>query len=215
MSVRVGLVDSGLGPEHRAAAAIHVPAQGALMPVRPDTGGHGADMARIILSVAPEAELVLAQVFDGEAATSPGRVAAGLDWCVAQGAQVVAMCLGLRRDEPVLRAACAKAAAAGIDLIASAAPRGAAVYPAAYETVLSVCGDARCAPGEVSTLGGVPAEFGASPAWRLRRGASCAAASVTGLVAAWRGRGGSGDVRAYLRAVASYEGRERRSNRAD
>jgi hypothetical protein len=153
---------------------------------------------------------VLAQVFDGEAVTSPGRVAAGLEWCVEQGAQVVAMCLGLRRDEPVLRAACVKAAAAGVDLIASAAPRGAAVYPAAYPAVLSVCGDARCAPGEVSALGGVPAAFGACHVWGRRRGASCAAAAVTGLVAAWRNRGGTGDARTHLRGLASYEGRERR-----
>ena len=211
MSVRVGLLDSGLGPEHRAAAAVSVLAGGTLAPARPDASGHGADMARIILSVAPEAELVLAQVFDGGAATSPRRVAAGLAWCVEQGAQVVAMCLGLRRDVPVLRAACAEAAAAGVDLIASAAPRGGAVYPAAYEEVISVCGDARCAPGEISALLGVPAAFGACHVWGPRRGASCAAASVAGLVAAWRGHGGRGDARAYLHGLASYEGRERRT----
>ena len=211
MSVRVGLVDSGLGPELRAAAAVYVPPQGALMAVRPDPSGHGADMARIILAQAPEAELVLAQVFDSEAATSPARVAAGLDWCVAQGAQVVALCLGLRRDEPVLRAACAKAAAAGVDLIASAAARGAPVYPAAYDDVIAVCGDARCAPGEVSALGGVPAEFGACHIWGPRRGASCAAAAATGLVAAWRARGGSGQARAYLSGMAAYHGREHRT----
>ncbi|MBU6443333.1 MAG: peptidase S8/S53 subtilisin kexin sedolisin [Alphaproteobacteria bacterium] len=211
MSVRVGLVDSGLGPEHRAAAAVHIPAQGALMPVRPDASGHGSDMARIILAQAPEAELVLAQVFDGEGATSPARVAAGLEWCVEQGAQVIALCLGLRRDEPVLRAASARAAAAGVDLIASAAARGAPVYPAAYEGVISVCGDARCAPGEVSALGGVPAEFGACHVWGPRRGASCAAASVTGLVAAWRARGRSGQARAYLTGMAAYHGREHRT----
>jgi len=183
MSVRVGLLDSGLGPEHRAAAAVSVLAGGTLAPARPDASGHGADMARIILSVAPEAELVLAQVFDGGAATSPRRVAAGLAWCVEQGAQVVAMCLGLRRDVPVLRAACAEAAAAGVDLIASAAPRGGAVYPAAYEEVISVCGDARCAPGEISAL--LP-RLGATARRQLRR--RFGRGTGSGLARAWRSR---------------------------
>jgi len=213
MSVRVGLLDSGLGSEHHPVAAVYVPDGGALQAVRPDPSGHGADMARIIRRVAPQADFLLAQIFDADLTSTPARVAAGLAWCAGQGAQVVAMCLGLTRDEPLLRAACARAASAGLDLVASASPRGRPVFPAAYPGVISVCGDARCTAGQLSALGGAPADFGACNIWEAggRRGASCAAASVTGLIAAWRATGGTGEAGQYLRSIALFEGRERRS----
>lgn len=216
MTVRVGLLDSGVGPEHRPLAAVYVPPNGsAFESARPDLTGHGADMARIVLNLAPQTELLLAQIFDKGLTTSPARVAAGLDWCVAQGARIVTMSLGLTRDEPVLRAACARAVAAGIDLIAAVPPRGPAVYPAAYPKVIAVCGDARCAAADVSALEGDPADFGACNILPSsgRRGASCAAASLVGVLAAWRAGEGTGDATLYLKSIARFKGRERRSGR--
>lgn len=214
MSVRVGLLDSGLGPEHRPLAAVFVPGDGrALKAARPDRTGHGTDMARIVLGFVPQAELLLAQVFETHLTSTPDRVAAGLDWCVEREADVALMCLGLRRDTEMLRTACERALAAGLDLVAAAPPRGRAVFPASYPGVISVCGDARCGNGEISALGGTPADFGACHVFTPsgRRGASCAAAAVCGLVAAWRARGGTGDAAEYLRSIARFAGRERRS----
>lgn len=216
MTVRVGLLDSGLGPEHRPLAAVYVPPKGsAFEPVRPDLTGHGTDMARIILNLAPQTELLLAQIFDRGLTASPARVAAGLDWCVEQGAHIVTMSFGLVRDEPALRAVCVRASAAGLDLVAAAPSRGPAVYPAAYPKVIAVCGDARCAVGEVSALEGDPADFGACNIVPSsgRRGASCAAASLGGILAAWRAGGGTGDATLYLKSISRFKGRERRSGR--
>lgn len=209
MSLRVGLIDSGLGPEHRAAASVRV-TSGAFEAVQPDASGHGADMARIVKGLAPDCQILLAQVFDENLTSTPARIAVGLGWCTGEGARVVLMSLGLTRDDPHLREACDAASSAGIDLVASAPPRGGAVYPAAYANVIAVCGDIRCAPGEVSALGGTPAEFGACHVFGARSGASCAAASVAGMLAAWRAAGGAGDARDYLRSIARYHGREQR-----
>jgi len=214
MTLLVGLVDSGLAPDQPARAAVHVPAGAGdpLEPARPDHTGHGSDMARIILAAAPMATLLLAQVFDDRPVTRASRVARAVDWLVGRRAAIVLLSLGLRQDDDLLRAACARAVAAGLDLIAAAPPRGAAVFPAAYPGVIAVCGDARCPAGLVSSLGGEPADFGASPHGPgARRGASCAAAAVAGLLAAWRAEGGRGRAADHLSAIASWSGRERRA----
>jgi hypothetical protein len=209
MRLLVGLVDSGLAPGLERQA-VRIAEDGGVGPAGPDRLGHGSEMARVILDLAPGAELLSAQIFDDRPAASPSRVAAALDWLAGAGARIVNLSLGLREDAPALRQACARAAALGIDLVASAPPRGAPVFPAAYPEVIAVCGDARCGPGEVSVLGGDPADFGA---WngRTRRGASCAAASATGLIAAWRAAGGEGPAAVHLREIARWHGREDRA----
>jgi hypothetical protein len=168
-------------------------------------------MVQIVRDLAPECELVLAQVFDMDMCTTAESVATGVYWCASSGAELILMALGLLRDDMRLRRACEDVALSGIDLIASAPPRGGPVFPAAISMVIAVCGDIRCGRGEVSQLDGDPADFGAANAFGVRRGASCAAASVTGVIAAWRGRGNKGNARNYLSGIARYRGRERRS----
>jgi hypothetical protein len=128
-----------------------------------DALGHGTALARIILAAAPDAELLVARIFDERMVTQPAVAAAGLDWLVGEGARMVNMSFGLRHDRGVLREACARAVSAGAILLGAAAARGAAVYPSAYPGVIRVSGDARCAPDELSTLGGGQADFGAHP----------------------------------------------------
>lgn len=210
MSVRIGLIDSGIGPDMPVAATIRMTRDGTFDAALPDVSGHGSDMAEIVRNLSPRGDFLLAQVFDEALVTTPSRIAAGLDWCLGRGAQIVLMALGLSRDDEALRRACTAAAGAGVDLVASAPPRGEPVFPAGYPDVIAVCGDIRCAPGEISALSGAPADFGAAHVFGARRGASCAAAAVAGVVAAWRSDGGTGDARAYLDSIARYRGRERR-----
>ena len=96
-------------------------------------------------------------------------------------------------------------------LIAAVPARGGVVYPGGYAGVIRVSGDARCAPGEISALGGAPADYGACPADVDGRpgGASFAAARLTGLLASRLSESES-DPRALLDALARFHGRERR-----
>lgn len=224
--VLVGVLDGGIADELAPAVAV---ARGFALDdagevVRVDGPGEAADhataIARTILAAAPSARLVSARVFDRSLAAAPAVVAAALDWLVAEGVAIANLSFGLHADREVLRRACAAALARGVLLVAASPARGPAVFPAAYPGVLRVCGDARCAPGEVSDLGGEPADFGACPraVGAPVAGASAAAAQVSGIVAAWlAARGGATatgeEVRARLVTVARFRGRERRGPR--
>jgi len=96
-------------------------------------------------------------------------------------------------------------------LIGAVPARGATVYPGSYPDVIRVSGDARCAPGEISALGGDPADYGACPRTLDGRpgGASLAVAHLTGILARQLGDA-SGDPRALLDGLARFHGRERR-----
>ena len=204
----IGLLDGGV----EAALAAHFSAarafvgEGASQPL-----GHGSSIVRIIRHHAPDAPLLHAQVFGERQRTTPALVAAGLDWLRAEGAWLVNMSFGLRHDRAVLRDAVAAAQAAGMILIAAAPARGAVVYPGGYAGVIRVCGDARCAPGEISALGGAPADYGACPRDMGGRpgGASFAVAHLTGLLASHLSEADH-DPRALLDRLAGFRGRERR-----
>lgn len=218
--VRVGLIDSGVSG---AAAQAVVAARRFVLsaedvqeqPPLDDTFGHGSTLAGLILHAAPAVQLVSAQVF-AQGVTTPAAVAAGLRWTLAQGVQLVNLSLGLRHDRTVLRAACAEAQAQGVLLIAAAPARGGPVYPAAYPGVLRASGDARCQPGEFSWLATAQVDIGACPRGLddspTGGGASCAAARVTGLLAAYLAAGGCwSELPDWLEQHARYHGPERRT----
>jgi hypothetical protein len=227
----VGLIDScGAWPGASRAAAFV--ADGGQVERRggvPDPTGHGSRIAAL-LQRERTIDLLLGQVFTSAAPTSGAAVAAAVDWAVAEGANLVHLSLGLAADRPVLGAAIARAIGRGVVVVASvparrapaAASAAAAVYPAAYAGVIRGTGDARCAPGELSSLGeGV---FGACPrppapagdeagssGGRAVGGASVGAAWVS-----WAVLGGPppaaavAEVVRRLTAAARYHGAERR-----
>ena len=208
MNGTVGLLDGGL----EAALVAHISASRVFVDRPPaDPLGHGTAIARIILHHAPGAALLHAEVFGERQRTTPDLVGAGLDWLRGEGARLVNMSFGLRHDRPVLRQAVAAAQAAGMILVASVPARGAVVYPGGYAGVIRVSGDARCGSGEISALGGAPADYGACPQDVDGRpgGASFAAAHVTGLLARQLSEPGC-DPRALLDRLARFHGRERR-----
>jgi hypothetical protein len=80
--------------------------------------------------------------------------------------------------------------------------------------VIAVTGDARCGFGDISDLGGRPANLGASPCDAAGRpgGASLAVAHVAGLLAARLAQAADpAAALAELRRAARYRGPERRS----
>ncbi|MGI9412252.1 MAG: subtilisin-like serine protease QhpE [Hyphomicrobiales bacterium] len=221
--VVVGIIDSGAHPRQlgllqamrrfSAGPAGHVEAFDDAC----DRVGHGTETVDIVLQAEPPPGLMVAQVFDDALTTSALRVSAALDWLAGEGARLINMSLGLAHDRDVLRQACARAHGAGAILVASAPARGGPVYPAAYDRVVSVTGDARCAVGEVSDLLGRQADFGtfggAPSGPQVRAGASVAAAQFTTLAAAYlavHGNADAGALKEHFRARADYHGPERR-----
>lgn len=188
--MKVGIIDSGVGAAHLphllAGQAFllegeHLVAQS----LAADQLGHGELVTRILLEEAPQAELLVAQVFGRRGVTTAAQVAAALHWLLGQGAMLINCSLGLRADRPALRSACQQAREQGVLLCAASPAMGDAVYPASYPGALAITGDARCRPGEWSWLHGHVAQFGAAVGVGAAGGASMACARFTGMLAAY------------------------------
>jgi len=217
----VGIVDSGVAAAGLTGiVAVRSFAAGDDGEIRCAEGGedglgHGAQIARLLIAQGGDIGLLVAEVFAGERASSPTRVAAALDWLVASGADLINMSIGMRRADAGLRLACERAEAEGVILVASTPARGAPVFPAAYRQCIAVSGDARCAETEISWLGGANADFGAHPfaivGEARRGGASYAAARLSARIVGILREGTAPDaVRQTLRAQCRYHGPERR-----
>lgn len=221
--VRIGILDSGVRRSAGLALAgtmrfIAGPAREVQTdPVLEDATGHGTEVTRLIADAAPHAALIHAQVFAESFETAPALVAAGLDWLVEQDVRIVNMSFGLAADRPVLARSCAGTLDAGVVLVAAAPAQGPPCFPAAYEGVIAVTGDARCATGQVADLQGERADFGtwcASPerGGGAVAGASAAAAHFTGLAARFMDsdpKAGRDFVLAHFRASPAFLGAER------
>ncbi|MHC6225451.1 subtilisin-like serine protease QhpE [Pseudomonas sp. X10] len=217
--LRIGLIDSGCSLQQAARSAggrRFWLEQEALREgdLQADALGHGSTVLDTLLERGDAGEVLVAQVFGGQWATTALQVSAALFWLVEQGAALVNMSLGLQQDRHVLRQACATAVEAGVLLCASSPARGGPVYPASYPGVIRVTGDARCGPGQWSWLDSAQADFGApvSPAGGTA-GASLACAALSSQVWAFlRGHPGAKreQVLAYLRDNAAFVGPQQR-----
>ncbi|MEY8800696.1 hypothetical protein AB9K35_10300 [Leisingera sp. XS_AS12] len=168
---------------------------------------HASRMAAAIRANAPEAQLLGFSIFPGRLSTALATVAEALRHAAASEAAIVHCSFGHGEASPVLAEAVAAVLAAGKLLVASAPARGAPVYPAGCAGVLSVQGDARCAPGQWSRLDLPGARYGACPGspGTPVRGASLAAAHFTGLLA----RACMEDGIEAMLQTPSFTGRER------
>lgn len=162
-----------------------------------DRVGHGTGCTHLVLQIAPAASIIPIRVFGTQLQTSPEILVAALDWAVERRVGVVNLSLGTIRPDArdALYAACARAAAAGI-IVVAAVGRDAAGYPSAFDVVISVGGGARwddpfvysytpddmieCrSPGRrrpTIGLGGKP---------RVASGTSFAAPNISGIIALW------------------------------
>ncbi len=222
MSVKVAIIDSGIGPgldkEVGARVAMCLADDGQVQCSagdRTDSIGHGTAVASLILARASRCSLLSAQVFYAARPTAARVIAAAIEWCVAEGARVVNLSLGLRDDRRVLRESCLAAISRDVLLVASHPARGATTYPAAYPGVLAVTGDIRCGEGDCSSIV-QNLLFGASPLppdGFSGGGASYAAARMAGLAAAFfeiYPAATAADFRNHLQAIARFHGREHR-----
>ncbi|SDC01831.1 hypothetical protein [Ruegeria marina] len=168
---------------------------------------HAMQMALAIRRNAPDAEFESLGVFAGSLACSVSSVCDALAYAAQSDASIVHCSFGLGRDVPELGKSVARILASGKFLVASAPARGAVSFPAAYEGVIAVQGDARCTPGQWSHLNLSHAEFGACPHGPdgMTNGASTAAAHFSGHLARALALNSLGT----LRADPAFRGRER------
>jgi hypothetical protein len=220
MPLRVGIIDSGIGPTLGAAVAARVALRlaenGESLLARGDANdplGHGTAVATLVMAHSPRSSLLSAQVFCAARPCTATVVADAIDWCVGEGARVINLSVGLREDRQVLRESCRAASEHGVVLVASSPARGGIVYPASHPGVIAVCGDARCAEGDCSSIAR-DRLFGASPlapAGFAGGGASYAAARIAGRAAAFledHPAGTAADLRRHLLAICRFHGRE-------
>lgn len=173
--VRVAVVDSGVDASHPAVG--HV-AGGAVVDVDPsdprgvridevphdDLFGHGTACAGIIRQLAPDVELYSVRVLGARLTGRAYVFAAGLEWCIENGMQVVNMSMSTLNESwyAGFHELCDMAANAGIVLVAAMNNVRKPSYPSEFSSVMSVA----AMPGDdrevVACNPRPPAEWGAA-----------------------------------------------------
>ena len=93
-----------------------------------------------VVGVAPRASLIIGKVLNNGGYGLDSWIASGIDWAVAQGADVISMSLGGDTTDQALQDACLNAFNAGVLVVASAGNDASANpnYPASYPGVMSI-----------------------------------------------------------------------------
>lgn len=104
---------------------------------------HGTSVASIISGdegIAPNTELLVVRVLDGEGLGNSFKLAQGIVQAVDAGAQIINMSLAVYEDSPLLRESVRYAQSQGVLMVAAAGNDGYTrmPYPAAYSDVISV-----------------------------------------------------------------------------
>jgi len=119
-----------------------------------DDNGHGTHCAGIVaaedndagvIGVAPKVYLYAVKVLDSSGSGYEDDVAAGIQWCIDNGIQIISMSFGSDSDLPLVKDKCDAAYNAGLLLVAAAGNDGwskfirdTVDYPARYSSVIAV-----------------------------------------------------------------------------
>lgn len=149
--IRVAIVDSGVANDHEDISQKVVARMNfSGTATGEDKYGHGTHVAGIVAAVAgngkgvagvcPECSILDAKVLNDNGSGSSSTIAQGIDWAVANGAQVINMSLGMRVSSRTLETAVNNAWNRGVVLVAAAGNAGtpAQIYPGAYPNVIAV-----------------------------------------------------------------------------
>lgn len=151
--VRVAVLDTGIDYRHPDLSLRYAGGYDFVFddndPMDDSSSQHGTHAAGIIgaklngegvVGVAPQARIYGIKVLDGAGFGTLEWLVEGIDWAIANEMHIVNLSLAFDVDSPAVRDACDRAWAAGILLVASSGNTGgrAALYPAAYESVIAV-----------------------------------------------------------------------------
>lgn len=150
--ISVCVLDTGIDEAHPdLASALDGARDFTRSPSGPiDRVGHGTHVAGTIgarqnelgvVGVAPECRLLVAKVLGDSGSGSSAAVAAGIDWACENGADVLSLSLGSPEPSAEIRAAIARAAAAGKIIVCAAGNEGrddAVNYPARWPETIAV-----------------------------------------------------------------------------
>jgi hypothetical protein len=180
----IAIVDTGVDFNHPVLKPFLLKGKNLIDLRKPpqDDNGHGTAVAGIIAEAAKAGEhsgkplwkgkLLPVKALDEQGSGNEERLTLGIRYAVEQGADIVVLSLGLRRDAPDLREAVAWAESKGVLLIAASGndavlhgTKAAVQYPAAYPTVLAVSGSDGLLPVLKSTSG---PEVDLSAAWHVQ-----------------------------------------------
>jgi subtilisin family serine protease len=196
--IRVAIIDSGVNHAHPhisgIAGGVEITAQGET-PVYLDYLGHGTAVTAAIAEKVPEALLYAVKVFDRTLSTTSDRILRAIDWAIRQQTHVANLSLGTRN--PAHRESfaqiIAKAAAAGLVLVAAREVSGVESLPGSLSGVIAVGLDwdcprdtYRCAMVDSQPLffaSGYPRSIPGVPVERNLHGISFAVANMSGFVA--------------------------------
>lgn len=207
--VRVAVIDSGVHAGHPHVGAVEggvsFAADGARGVDAVDRLGHGTAVAAAIREKAPNATLVPVKVFDRELRATADALVAAIDWAVAARVQIINLSLGTANaaHETRLTAALARAAAAGVCLVAAAEQDGTRWLPGSLPHAVGVLLDWSCPRDQAEVelrvdgstrrvlvrASGYPRPIPGLPPERNLKGVSFAVANVTGLLSLHLSRG--------------------------
>ncbi len=209
LDVRVAVIDSGVHAGHPHVGAVEggvsFAADGARGVDAVDRLGHGTAVAAAIREKAPAVTLVPVKVFDRELRATADALVAAIDWAVDARVHIINLSLGTANaaHEARLTAALARAAHAGVCLVAAAEQDGTRWLPGSLPHAVGVTLDWSCPreqayvqvrlDGDIRRVtaraSGYPRPIPGVPPERNLKGVSFAVANVTGLLCLHLSRG--------------------------
>jgi subtilisin family serine protease len=149
----VAVLDSGFCRKHPALRSVTIPEAKSFVGGDPnvDAVGHGTECSSVIVrnsweghvqGIAPNAQLFVGQIIRPEGTGTIEALCAGLEWAATLHVDVVAIPLGVLRNQAMLRRAVEKVLCSGARIVAAAGNpfngQKGCLYPAAYPDVISV-----------------------------------------------------------------------------
>jgi Subtilase family len=215
-SVRIGIIDSGINPNHPHVG--NIMGGVTITPDGPDEIyldhiGHGTAVAGLIHLKAPDAHLIAVRVFERKLATTIDTVLSAIDWCVANQIDVINLSLGTTNPnhQHLFEAAIRRASAAGSVIVSAAEMGEQPGLPGSLPHVVGVLADpmllddqfgiVECRGKRVFSAPPYPRPIPGVPRERNLQGISFAVAHITGWIARlWPANGGSVDWEDILAA---------------